>query len=140
MPAISPVSSARGAETSAKPLAMKVLVLAAMAEGATGAPPSGCKDVVRNSPDMPELEEHMAAVGVDGVGDAPPGLDLRLGEAARRPDIALALLADLRRLGDDEAGAGALAIIERRERARHGVGLDGAVARQRRHGDAIRQA
>ena len=56
---------------------------------------------------------------------------------ARRPDVALALLADLRGLGHDQARAGALRVIERRERARHGVGLDRAVARQRRHRDAV---
>ncbi len=133
------ISSARGSEVSAKPLSMKVLVLAAIAEGATGAPPSGCSEVCEMRPTCHICRKMRPAASCTALGHRAPAFDLRLGEAARRPDIALALLADLRGFGDQQAGARALAVIERRERARHGVGRHCAIARQRRHRDAVRQ-
>ena len=46
---------------------MKVLVLAAIAEGATGAPPFGCSELCEMRPTCHSLQEDVAA-----VFDAPP--------------------------------------------------------------------
>jgi hypothetical protein len=57
---------------------------------------------MRHAPDMPKLDEDRAAGVMDGVGDAPPARDLRVGINAGRMDIALTLLRDLRRFADDQ--------------------------------------
>jgi hypothetical protein len=49
-PFISSTSSARGSETSAKPLFTKVFVSARIADGATGAAPPGCKSTCEIRP------------------------------------------------------------------------------------------
>src|SRR5262249_26289306 len=86
---------------------------------------------------MPDLDEDASAAFMDAIGDLAPGLDLLLGIDAGGVLIALALLRDLARFGDQESCAGALAVIVDRERARHHAGRDRAVARQRRHHEAI---
>ena len=87
---------------------------------------------MRDAADMPELQEDPPALGVHGVGDLAPAVDLRLGVDAGRVLIALALLRDLGGLGDEQAGRRALAVVRGGEIAGHQPGA-GAVARQRRH-------
>jgi hypothetical protein len=58
-----------------------------------------------------QLGDDLAAGGVDGVGDRPPGQDLLAGVQARGLDVALADLADLDRLGDDQSGGGPLGVV-----------------------------
>ena len=94
---------------------------------------------VRDAADMPELDEDASAALMHAVGDLAPALDLLLRIDAGRVLVALALLRDLARLGDQKAGGGALAVIVDRERARHHAGRHRAVARQRRHHQAVRQ-
>src|SRR5262245_22146165 len=86
---------------------------------------------------MPDLDEDAPAALVDAIGDLAPGLDLLLRIDAGRILIALALLRDLARLGDQKSGAGALAIIVYCKRARHHAGRDRAIACQWRHDGAI---
>jgi hypothetical protein len=64
---------------------------------------------MRDAADMPELHDDLAALFVDGVGDAFPVGDLAIGEDARGPGVTAAFRRDVRRLGDDQSGAGALA-------------------------------
>ncbi len=94
---------------------------------------------VRDAPHVPKLRENAPARLVRRLCHVAPAFDLRLAVEARRPDVALALLADLRRLGDDQPGARALAVIGRGEFVRRVGSVGGAVARQRRHHDAIGQ-
>ena len=95
-------------------------------------------DRIGNPADVPELQEDAAARGVDGLGDRPPALDLLVRPDAGRARIADALRRDGGRLGEDEAGGGALDVIVAHQRigdpARHGR----AVAGQGRQEDAVR--
>ena len=50
---------------------------------------------VRHAPDVPELDDDLAAGRVHRVGDLAPAFDLRVGIDSRRPQIALALPRDL---------------------------------------------
>jgi hypothetical protein len=89
-----------------------------------------------DAPGMHELQHDQPAVRVHRVGDAAPGSDL-----FRRRDAGLAAigLADDARpspLGDDQAGAGTLGVVRNHLVAGHAVGM-GAVARHRRHHDAV---
>jgi hypothetical protein len=95
--------------------------------------------VCETRPDVPELDDDLAAGRVHRVGDLAPAGDLRVGIEARRPQIALALPRDLRGFGDDQAGPGALAVIFHVEIVRRVGARRGAVARQRRHDDAVLQ-
>lgn len=54
-------------------------------------------------------------------------------------DIALALRRDLRALGNDQAGAGALSIIVDIQRVGRIIAMGRTVARQRRHDDTVFQ-
>ena len=85
-----------------------------------------------DAPDMPELEEDAAAGAVDGIGHAPPAVDLFRRVYPRRTGIADALRADLRGFGDRERGARPLRVIRGVERLGNVAGA-GAVARHRRH-------
>ena len=85
---------------------------------------------------MPQLHRDAPALGMHGVGDPPPAGDLLGVVDAGRVEIALTLGADLRRLGDDQPGARALPVVLDGEVRRHLPGR-GAVARQRRHDDAV---
>ena len=93
---------------------------------------------MRDPADMPELQEDLAAFGVDGVVDLLPGFHLLVGEDAGRPGVAAPFRRDVGRLGDDQAGAGALAVIFDVDVLRNLL-VAGARARQRRHHDAVRQ-
>jgi hypothetical protein len=60
---------------------------------------------------MHELDEEMPARLVNGCSDLAPSLDMRGGVDAGRVQIALAVLAGLRALGDQQAETGTLNII-----------------------------
>ena len=64
-----------------------------MAEGATGLPPFGCSDVVRDAAHMPQLHDDLAALGVHGVGHLLPAGELLRRIEAGHVGIALALVA-----------------------------------------------
>ncbi len=93
---------------------------------------------VRDAAHVPQLEKDAAAGIVDRLGHALPARDLFLRKDAGRARIALALLGNLRAFGHDEARVGALHIIRHRDRVWHLAGA-GAVARHRRHHQAVRQ-
>ena len=66
---------------------------------------------MRDAADVPQLHENAPARLVHRARRLAPALDLGLAVEAGRPDVALPLLADLRGLGDDQPGAGALTVI-----------------------------
>src|ERR1700678_1169462 len=67
---------------------------------------------MRHPPDMPELEENQAALGMHGFGDVAPSPDLRFRIDARGAGIAASRRHDRRGLGDDQtARRGALTVI-----------------------------
>ena len=69
--------------------------------------------------DMPELDEDAAAALMHAVRDLAPAGDLFFRIDAGGVLITLALLRNLARFGDQQAGGGALAVIFDRKRARH---------------------
>ncbi len=73
------------------------------------------------------------------LGDFLPTFHLRRRVDARRPDIALSLLRNLRGLGDDEARRGALAIIFDVKFVWRVGAVGRAVARERRHDGPVFQ-
>src|SRR6516165_668009 len=87
--------------------------------------------------DMPDLDEDWAAALVHKIGDLAPAGNLLLRIDAGRVLIALALLRDLARFGDQQAGGGALTVIVDREGTRDHAGWHRAVACQGRHHQAI---
>ena len=87
---------------------------------------------------VPELDENPAAGPVDGVCHLLPACDLRCRVDAGSPHVADTLRADLRALGDNQAGRGSLHVISNGHRARD-VGLPCAAACHRRHHDAVWQ-
>ena len=91
---------------------------------------------VRNAPDVPDLNEDASAARVHALRHLAPAGHLLLGKDTGRVLVTLALLRDLARLGDQQTGGGALAVILHRQRARHHAG-DRAIARQRRHHQPI---
>ena len=93
---------------------------------------------VRNAPHMPQLHYHLATTVVDGAGHFLPAIQLLGAIQAGHVGIALALRADGRGLGDDEASTGTLAVVLRHHLGRHGI--RGPVARDGGHHDAIGQA
>ncbi|MNX91767.1 hypothetical protein D3C86_1238730 [compost metagenome] len=103
-----------------------------------GRPAVRLKIDVRDAADVPELQEDATALGVDSLGHLAPAFDLGGVINAGRVLVSLALLRDLGRLGDDQTGRGALAIVFDRQIAGHEAGLR-AVARQRRHDDPVGQ-
>ena len=96
---------------------------------------AGLQVVVRHTSHMPELDHDLATGGMDCVRDVFPGGHLCVVPDARDVDIALALVADRRGLGDDQPGAGALRVVG----AHQGVGQSPGctVAGQRGHHDAV---
>src|SRR5258708_17985201 len=89
---------------------------------------------------MPELQKNPAAGFADGVCNQPPSFGLSLCVDSRRVKISMASRRHRRGLGNDQTGAGALAVILR-------IQLPGDVARhfcahpcQRRHDNAVREA
>ena len=100
--------------------------------------PVGLQRRMRYPPDMPELQKDPAARAMHGIGHALPAGDLVGAVDAGRTRIADALRRHLRRLADDQAGAGALRVIGGVERPGH-VARPGAIARHRRHHHAVGQ-
>src|SRR5262249_51264500 len=90
------------------------------------------------APDMPELEQHAAAAGMDCTGHAFPACDLLCAVDTRRADIALALGRDLGCFRDDESGAGPLGVIQRAQQGGHVAGAR-AASSQGRHDNTVRQ-
>ncbi len=66
---------------------------------------------VRDPADVPQLRDDLATIGMHRVGDALPCFQLLGGVQARHIGIALALVADGRCLGDQQAGSGPLPVI-----------------------------
>src|SRR5664279_5503225 len=91
---------------------------------------------MRDAADMPELHDDGPALGVNGVGDAPPTRDLLVAVDARCVEIPLAFGADLRGLGDDEAGGSPLRVVLDHEDGRS-LPRAGPIARQRCHDDSV---
>lgn len=86
---------------------------------------------------MPQLHHNFAASGVHIVGHFLPRIQLLGAVQARHVGIALALLGNGGGLGDDQARRSALGIVSGRKWA--GYRIWRAVARQRRHHDAVGQ-
>ena len=77
MPGSSASVSARGSEVSAKtPSLIGVLVLARIAEGATGLPPSGCSSVCETRPTCHSCTTMWPPFGMHGVGHVAPAFEL----------------------------------------------------------------
>jgi len=93
---------------------------------------------MRNPAHVPQLQGDLAAGAMHGLGHPLPAGDLRLAMDARRARIAVRLGTDRRRLGEDQTGAGALPVILGHQRRGH-VARPRAIARQRRHHDAVSQ-
>src|SRR5262245_50626668 len=91
-----------------------------------------------DAPDMPELQHHAAATGMDCTGHAFPACDLLGAVDTRRADIALALGRDLGCFRDDESGAGPLGVIQRAQRGGYVAGAR-AASSQGRHDNTVRQ-
>lgn len=91
---------------------------------------------VRDPADVPELGEDAPAGGVHRVGDLAPAGDLLGAVDARCPGVALALPADLGAFGNNQAGAGALAVVLGHQRGGD-FATGGAGTGHRRHDDAI---
>ena len=94
---------------------------------------------MRHPTHMPQLQEDAPALGMDRIGDLAPSGDLFGRIDAGRVLIALCLRRYLRRLGDDQSRGRALRVIFGRMGSGHQA-LRGAVAGQRCHDDAVRQA
>ena len=91
---------------------------------------------VRDAAHMPELHDDLAALGVNRVGDLLPARDLFFAVDARRVEVALAFGRNLRALGDDQPGAGALLVVRDHQRGGHLVRA-GTVAGEWCHHDAV---
>ena len=138
MPGISASSSARGRGDRLEAVGGEGLAVRPDGRGRHRQFAAWLEGLVRDAPDMPELEHDAAAGDMDRAGHALPAFDLLGAVDARRRDIALALRRHLRRFRDDQPCARALRVIERVERGRH-VAFGGAAPRQGRHGDAVGQ-
>jgi len=92
--------------------------------------------IVRDPPDMPELDENAAAARMHAVCDLAPAGNLFFRVDARRVLITLTLLRNLTRLGDQETRGSALRVILGGERTGHQT-LHRAVARQWRHHETV---
>ena len=87
---------------------------------------------------VPDLQHDAPAGGMHRVGDLLPAGDLGLGvDAGLVPEGGVALHRH-RRLGDQQAGAGALGVVGGHQLAGHVAGF-GAAARERGHQDAVGQ-
>ncbi len=84
---------------------------------------------------MPELQDDLAARGMNCIRHPAPRRHLRIRVDSRRIKIALPHRADLGGLGDDQASTGTLAVVLDIEIGRDRVWR--AVACQRRHHDAV---
>src|SRR5262245_34039288 len=99
---------------------------------------AGLEGGMGDAPDVPELEHHAAATGIDCTGHAFPAFDLLGAVDTRRADIALALGRDLSCFRDDESGASPLGVIQRAQRGGHVAGARTASS-QGRHDNTVRQ-
>src|SRR5262249_24419373 len=106
--------------------------------GRDGQGTAGLEGGMGDAPDMPELEHHAAATGIDCTGYAFPACDLLGAVDTRRADIALALGGDLSCFRDDESGAGPLGVIQRAQRGGHVAGARTASS-QGGHDNTVRQ-
>jgi hypothetical protein len=97
------------------------------------------EDRMRHPPDVPQLQEYPPAGSVHRIRHQLPASDLRLAVDAGCEAVALPLPRNLRRLGDDQAGTGALGVIPRHDLVRQVARLGTARARHRRHDDAVGQ-
>ena len=86
---------------------------------------------------VPELGEHDAPLGVDGIGYLLPACHLLGAVDARRPGVALAQGIYLGAFADDEAGPGTLGVVGRHHGVGHVPGLAGAGAGHGGHDDAV---
>lgn len=112
------------------------LGICATGRARNGRLPARLQRSVRDPPYVPQLHHELAALGVHGIGDPAPAPDLLAVVNARRIEVALAGLRNLRGLRNDQSGAGALFVV-----GRHQVGgyltRAGAVPSQRCHDDSI---
>ena len=98
---------------------------------------SGHRDV-RRAARVEELGEHVAALGVNRVGDASPAGGVLIAEERGRPGVAAAERRDRRRLGDDQpAFRRPLAVILHHQIAWDAGLLMGPQPTQRRHDYAV---
>ena len=96
----------------------------------------GQRQRMRDPAHMPQLQEDFSAALMHRLRNRLPASDLLRAMNTRRLGIALPVGRDLGRLRDDQAGAGALAVITRHQGVGH-VARGSAAACQRRHQDAI---
>ena len=95
-------------------------------------------DLAANAPAVHQLQHDASAGGMHRVGHLFPARDLGRGvDAGLVPEGGVALHRH-RRLGDQQAGAGALGVVGGHQFARHMAGF-GAAARERGHQDAVGQ-
>ena len=97
----------------------------------------GLQRGVRHTAHMPELHHDLAAGLVHSMGHLLPAVELLGAVQARHVGITLGLVGDGRAFAHDQAGAGALGVVLHGEVVGDGVGR--AVARERRHDDAVGQ-
>ena len=86
---------------------------------------------------MPELQQDAPALRVHGIDDRLPALHLIARPDARRAGIADAHGLHRGRLGQDHARRRPLRVVLAHQAVRHAPRHGGAVARQRRHDDAV---
>ncbi len=85
-----------------------------------------------------DLQHDASAARMHGLGDLAPAVDLRRRGDARLAAIGLPGGTRPGAFGDDQAGGGALGVVRHHQLAGHAPGV-GAVARHRRHHDAVGQ-
>ena len=93
--------------------------------------------LVRDPADVPELGGDEPAGLVHGVGDPAPARDLLVAVDAGGVHVALALRADLRALGDQQAGARALHVVLAHQVVGHVARRRGAHPREGSHQHAV---
>ena len=90
-----------------------------------------------DAPGVHELHEHLRALRVNRIGDALPPRNLRRGKYSGNARVAQPIGRRRRAFGDDQSGGRPLRVILRHQLVRDIAG--GAVARHRRHDQAILQ-
>ncbi|MNN40350.1 hypothetical protein D3C81_1544210 [compost metagenome] len=93
---------------------------------------------MRKPPHMPQLANDLAASRMHGIRDQLPASHLLVRPDARCQGIAARLRRNIRRLADDQAGAGPLGVVLGVHGVRHAI-VAHAAARERRHDDAVGQ-
>ena len=93
---------------------------------------------MRDSPDMPQLEEDSPVFLVHRIYNFSPGMDLLRRINPWRIHVPLAHRGNLSRLCNDEACRRALRVVGHREFAMDAIWIS-AVPRRRRHQDTVRQ-